>query len=76
MSAERIVQVRIPELKLKLYYKIANRHINITFYMTNVFCMCMQDTSNYVETRSAEQKFLKKYMLSPDVTCNDGSPAG
>ncbi|KAL5242347.1 hypothetical protein ACI65C_009757 [Semiaphis heraclei] len=36
----------------------------------------LQDTSNYVESRSSEQKFLKKYMLSPDVTCNDGSPAG
>ncbi|XP_050441633.1 palmitoleoyl-protein carboxylesterase NOTUM isoform X2 [Adelges cooleyi] len=32
--------------------------------------------SNYVEPQNVEQKFLKKYMLSPDVTCNDGSPAG
>ncbi|XP_050526206.1 palmitoleoyl-protein carboxylesterase NOTUM isoform X3 [Daktulosphaira vitifoliae] len=32
--------------------------------------------SNYVESHNIERKFLKKYMLSPDVTCNDGSPAG
>ncbi|XP_025420804.1 palmitoleoyl-protein carboxylesterase notum1 [Sipha flava] len=36
----------------------------------------VQDTSNYVEARNVEQKFLIKHMLSPDVTCNDGSPAG